>query len=87
MGIRIARVQLCATFANILLAGEEDLAGGARVGVGLGWAGLQGHDQSLVGRVDQHYLGVLWHLLWEQNGCQGQGKQGLAGGKADGSLL
>ena len=38
--INTARVQLCATFANILLAGEEDLAWEARVGVGLGWAGL-----------------------------------------------
>ena len=51
-------MQLCATFANILLAWEEDLAVGARVGEGLGWAGLQGHDQSLVGQGGQHHLGL-----------------------------
>ena len=39
-------MQLYATFANILPAGKEDLAGGARVGVGLGWAGLQGQDSA-----------------------------------------
>ena len=49
-------MQLCATFANILPAGKEDLAGFARVGVGLGLAGLQGLDQSLVGGVEQHHL-------------------------------
>ena len=49
-------MQLCATFANNLPAGKEDLAGVARVGVGLGWAVLQGHDKSLVGGVEQHHL-------------------------------
>ena len=56
MGL-IARTQLCVTFANILLAREEDLAGVARVGVGKGGAGLQGRSHLLEGKVEQHQQG------------------------------
>ena len=63
-------MQLCATFANNLPAGKEDLAGVERVGVGLGWAGLQGHDQSLVGGVEQHHLWDWDICCWKQDGCQ-----------------
>ena len=40
LGHSIARVQLCATFANILPAGKEDLAGfcNSWCGTGLGWS-------------------------------------------------